>query len=110
MSDIQMSLAHGRTKPEACRCLAVAVGQAEGQFRPLLHSVEWSAGRDSVRLTGAGFEIDAVADESQIHISGRVPFFAGLFAGPLALGLKRLTEQALEDRSRQATPQAGEQL
>src|SRR5262249_7681403 len=99
VSDIRFSIAHGRTKQEACSCLATAVGQAEQQFRPLLHRVEWSAGRDSVRLSGAGFEIDACADESQIHVSGRVPLLGGLLAGPLALGLKQLTERALEDRS-----------
>jgi hypothetical protein len=110
MSDVEFSIAHGRTKQEACACLATAVGQAEQQFRPLLHRVEWSAGRDSVRLSGAGFEIDAVVDDREIHVSGRVPLFARLFAAPLALGLKQLTERALEDRSREPTPRPGTEV
>src|SRR4051812_21059857 len=109
MSDIQFSIAHGRTKGEASSCLAAAVGQAEGQFRPLLQRVEWSAGRDSVRLIGVGFEIDAAADDSQIHVSGRIPLFARLLAGPLAAALKQFTERALQDRPRKITPRPGEE-
>jgi hypothetical protein len=62
------------------------------------------------QATRACFEIDARVDESQIHVSGRVPFlFARLFAGPLALGLKRLTERALEDRPPETTPGRGQE-
>jgi hypothetical protein len=101
--DLKLSIKHGKTKAEACAGLAQAVGQAEQQFRPLVHKVEWSAARDSVRMCGAGFEIDAVVDETEVRISGRIPFFGRLFAMPLALGLKQLTERALEDRSHRPT-------
>jgi hypothetical protein len=108
MSDLDFSIKHGRTSQEACACLATAVGKAQEQFRPVLHQVEWSASGDSVRLTGAGFEIDASADEEHVHVSGRVPFLGRLFAEPLALALKQLTERALQDRSREDVPRPEE--
>jgi hypothetical protein len=100
MSDIRYSVEHHRSKEEACACLFQAVGQAQGQFGALLHRVDWSAERDSVRLAGPGFEIDARVDERHVHISGRVPLFGRLLAAPLLQGLKQMTERALEDRSR----------
>jgi hypothetical protein len=97
MSDINLTIKHGRTLEEARAALAEAVGQAQARFGPALQRVDWSADRSSVHLAGPGFEVDTWVDAQEVHLSGKIPLL-GLLGALIVSSLKGIVERSFHKR------------
>ncbi len=89
---IDLKIRHGRPLDEAKAHLGRAVGDIQGKFGAMVRTVEWSGGRDAVSLGGPGFRLDVRVDASEVHVSGDLPWVAGLLGG--SDGIKRMVESA----------------
>ena len=78
MSLIQVKVKHGRTFAEARDRLALAVGEIQTRFGPIVRKTEWSPARDSVTLTGPGVRLELLVDATDVHVSGDIPLLASL--------------------------------
>jgi hypothetical protein len=98
MSTLTMTIKHGRTLPEARAQLDQAVGQVQRHFGALIQRTDWAADRNSVKLSGVGFEVELRVDSELVHVTGDIPFLSGLLSGPLTAGLRQIVEQAFPKR------------
>jgi hypothetical protein len=89
---INLSLEHGRTRPEARSSLQNAVSEVRGKLGPMIQRTEWSGDGDRVRVEGPGFWVEMNVDDQHVHATGDVPLLAGLLGGPLGGGLKKILE------------------
>lgn len=78
MALIQVKVKHGRSLIEARDRLAMAVGELQGRFGPMVRSCEWSPSKDSVVLTGPGVRLDLTVNATDVHVSGDLPMLASL--------------------------------
>jgi len=92
MSELNLSLKHHRTLDEARMRLEETVRHAQARFGGMIQTVDWSADRTNVRLTGAGFTGRVWVDAQEVHAVVDVPFLGQLLASPLVAGLKGLLE------------------
>jgi hypothetical protein len=95
---IQVTVKHGRTLDDARQRLEMAVTEARAKLGALIHTVEWNAPRDSVKLRGPGVEIDMRVDVQELHVSGDVPLLSNLLKGPVVAGIKAVLERAFQRR------------
>lgn len=89
---INLSLEHGRTRPEARTSLQNAVKEVGARLGPMIHRAEWSGDGDRVRMDGPGFWIEMTVDDQHVHATGDIPILAGLLGGPIGGGLKKILE------------------
>jgi hypothetical protein len=100
MSLINLSLKHGRTLEEARGRLGAAVVELEKLFGPMVRQVTWNAGRDQVRIDGAGFWVEMSVDAQDVRATGDIPSLAGLLGGPLRTGLERVVRESFRKQLR----------
>jgi hypothetical protein len=93
MSLIKLSVKHNRSLEEARAQLETAVNQVRNRFGRMLQRVEWSADRATVKMYGAGFEVDMHVDHQDVHVSADLPFLGGLLGSPFIAGLKGIVQQ-----------------
>jgi hypothetical protein len=62
----------------------------------MIQHVEWSADRNSVRLSGTGFTVDMRLDALEVHVTADVPLLGGLLSSPLVAGLKQIVQQTFQ--------------
>jgi hypothetical protein len=91
MALIDVSVAHGQTLEEARRRLETVVQHASTRLG--LDRVEWSTGRDRVKLEGRGARVEMWVDAQLVHVTGDLPGLGGLLSGPVASGLRQLIEK-----------------
>ena len=93
MSLIEVKFEHGQNREVARDRLNQAVGEIESRFGSMVHRVEWSSDRESVRLEGPGVRIDLRVDERDVHVSGDIPILAGLLGSSR---LKQIVESSFK--------------
>src|SRR5947209_1090556 len=98
MPDIDLTFKHGRSQEEARAGLTEAVSQLQSRFGALVQRVEWSTDRDSVHVTGNGFEMRAWVDAQDVRIVGDIPLLGRLLRGPITAGVKQIAERAFHKR------------
>lgn len=98
MSQIQLSLKHGRTLGDARTHMATAVNQVKSSFSGLVQDVQWSGDGNAATLTGKGFTIDMRVDAETLHLSGDLAFLGNLLKKPLVAGLKKIVESTFQKR------------
>ncbi len=79
---INLSVDHGQTLDVAKAQLAKAVGDTTSAFGALVQRVDWSDGRDTVTLSGRGFEVRMWVDAHKVHATGDLPLLGRLLAKP----------------------------
>jgi Putative polyhydroxyalkanoic acid system protein (PHA_gran_rgn) len=95
---IDLTVKHGRTLEDARRGLETAVQRVTGQFRALVHRVEWASDRNRVKLEGVGFWVEMWVDADAVHATGDIPVLAGLFGSQLGSGLKQILQQTFQKK------------
>lgn len=100
MSQIRLSVKHGRTLEDARTRLDEAVTKVRVQTIPFvqIQNVDWSADRSAVKLSGKGFEVDLRVDSQDLHVMGNLTFLGGLLSGPFAAGLRKVLETTFQKR------------
>jgi hypothetical protein len=92
MSELNFSLKHHRTLPEARASLEQTVRDAQTRFGGLIHKVEWSPDRNGVALSGAGFTGRVWVDAEMAHAIVDLPLLGALLGAPMLTGLRGLLE------------------
>ncbi len=92
MSELNFSLKHHRTLPEARAQLEQTVRDAQARFGGLIHKVEWSPDRNGVSLSGTGFTGRVWVDPEMAHALVDLPLLGALLGGPMLTGLRGLLE------------------
>jgi hypothetical protein len=98
MSQIQLSLKHGRTLEEARTQMASAVNQVKSSFSGLVQDVQWAGDGNAATLKGKGFTIDMRVDADTLHLTGDLAFLGALLKGPVVNGLKKIVEKTFQKR------------
>jgi Putative polyhydroxyalkanoic acid system protein (PHA_gran_rgn) len=96
-----LTVKHGRTQDAARAELARAIEEVQARFPGMVQRVEWSADRNSVRVSGAAFWAEMRVDPVEVHVTGDVPFLGSLLAGPIQAGLKQIMHRHFEQLPRQ---------
>ena len=93
MSMFHASIKHGRTQDDARARLETAVNEVRARFGAMVQRVNWSADRDAVTVTGAGFVVEMRVDATEVHVSGDVPLLGALLGRPFEAGVKQIVQQ-----------------
>jgi hypothetical protein len=96
MSLINFAVQHNLTSEEAKARLRRAIEEVQTRYGPLIRKVEWSPGRDSVKLTATGVFAEMRVDPQQIHASIDIPVLGGLLGGSMAGTLKEVVQRQLD--------------
>jgi hypothetical protein len=88
MSLLNLTIKHGRSLDDARSQLNKTVQEAQTRFGSLIQRVEWSAGRERVKLAGMGFEIEMWVDAVEVHLTGDVPWLGELIGRPVLKALE----------------------
>jgi hypothetical protein len=75
------------TRPET------AVNEVRARFAPMVQRVDWSANRETVTVTGAGFIVEMRIDPQDVHVSGDIPLLGALLGRPLEAGLRQIVDR-----------------
>jgi putative polyhydroxyalkanoate system protein len=95
MAKIDLEVDHGQTPMAARASFEKAISAAQGRFGTWIHRADWSADRNSVRMTGTGFDVELSYDDQKVYVRGTVPLVARLMDGPI----KSFIRQALAEES-----------
>jgi hypothetical protein len=98
MSQIQLSVKHGRTLDEARGRLEVAVQEIQNRFGVMVQRVDWAADRNGVTLSGPGFEVALRVDPVDVHVTGDIPLLGKLIGSSTVASLKSLVQQTFQKR------------
>lgn len=93
MSLFHVSVRHGRTQDDARARLEIAVNEVRTRFGTMVQRVDWSADRDAVTVTGAGFVAEMKVDAHEVHVSGDMPILGALLGRPLEAGLTQIVQK-----------------
>ena len=98
MSDINLSFKHNRTQEDARARLGEAVAEVQNRFGAMVQRVDWSADRNTVHVSGTGFEVDAWVDAAEMHLVGNIPLLGRLLGAPMASGIKQIVNRAFQKK------------
>lgn len=98
MSQIHLSIKHGRSLEDARARLREAVEQVRQRFPMMVQRVDWAASGDAVQVAGTGFSIDMRVDPQDLHVDGNLTFLGGLLSGPFTTGLKQIVQKTFAKR------------
>jgi hypothetical protein len=93
MSLINLSFKHGQSLDAARSDLEKAVQDVRAKLGPIVRGVEWSADRNSVLLSGAGFKADMRVDAQEVHVAMDIPVLGSLLGNPIASGVKEILQK-----------------
>ena len=93
MSVLRLSVKHNRTLEQARSQLETAVSEVQTRFGSMVRRVEWSADHDTVKIHGAGVQVEMRVDAQEVHVEADVPLLARLLGGPFVSGLKGIVQQ-----------------
>jgi hypothetical protein len=93
MSMFHVSVRHGRTRDDARARLETAVNEVRARFATMVQRIDWSADRDAVTVTGAGFVVEMTVDDHEVHVSGDIPLLGALLGRPLEAGVKQIVQK-----------------
>ncbi len=96
MSMFQVSVRHGRAQDDARARLETAVNEVQARFGPMVQRVDWSADRNDVKISGAGFVVEMRVDSQEVHVSGDILLLGALLGRPLESGIKQIVHQTFE--------------
>ena len=83
MAALNMTIQHGQT-PEAARAnFEKGVTPAREKYGSYVRQVEWSDDHTSAHLTGSGFDVVLSVDDTAVHATGTIPFFAKMLEAPV---------------------------
>jgi hypothetical protein len=75
----------------------MAVREVSERFGGLA-SVQWTAGRERVKLETTGAWLEMWVDDRDVHATGDVMGLGALMSGPLVSGLKQILRQVFQKR------------
>ncbi len=96
MSLINLSFQHGQSLDDARIHLEKAVEDVRAKLGPMVRRVEWAADRNSVLLSGTGFQADMRVDARDIQLAMDVPVLGSLLGKPIAAGLKDVLQKTFK--------------
>ncbi len=83
MAKLNMAIDHGQTPAMARVNFERAINAAQDRFSKWIHSAEWSADRDSVKMVGPGFDVVLSYDDKKAYARGTVPLAFKLMEVPI---------------------------
>lgn len=91
MARVDIAMDHGQSQVTAQANFERAIAKAQAQFGRWIHRADWSETRDSVHMSGRGFNVELSYDEQKVYARGSVPLVFKLIEGPI----KRFIVRAL---------------
>ena len=73
----------------------MAVDEVRRQYGLMIRRIEWSPGREEVKITATGAVAEMRVDAEHVHAAIDIPVLSGLLGGRLATGLKRIVQKQL---------------
>ena len=83
MAKLNMAIDHGQTPAVARSNFERAISAAQDRFGKWIHRADWSAGRDSVKMIGPGFNVVLSYDDQKVYARGTVPLAFKLMEVPI---------------------------
>jgi hypothetical protein len=89
MAKLDIAIDHKQTPAVAQANFERAMSAAVERFGKWIHRTEWSPNRNSVTMTGPGFDVVVSYDDQKVYARGTVPLAFRMLEGPIKLFIKQ---------------------
>jgi hypothetical protein len=95
MAKLNLAIDHGQTPEKAKANFERAITAALDRFGKYIPHADWAPDRNSVRMAGAGFDVELSYDDKKVYARGTVPLAFRLMELPVKAFIKQaLTHEA----------------
>jgi Putative polyhydroxyalkanoic acid system protein (PHA_gran_rgn) len=95
MARLNLAVEHDLPMDQAQAKFEAGIDEAMSRYGSWVGRLDWSDDRQSVRVTGSGYDVRLWYDERLFHAQGHIPLAWKLFVGALRHQIRKVIERPL---------------